>query len=225
MSFYYIDFLSKVDSQLDTNLKINRIKYDSSIVPEDIRVPEKFSHTDWKDLIPKPPTNSSNQTILELQEVSKLVNNRTSQDDKLIYLVDKEPLDLFYPILKKYNIAFPDKLFKNKYKDVYNLVKAIKEYYNRPRPYQLASFFDINIKNIETKTHHTPSYPSGHTAYSYLAYKTVITLYPNILEMKKDLYNCVYLTGRARMMQGIHYLSDINAAILLIDQLYYRGLL
>lgn len=223
MSLYYIDFLSKVDSQLDTNLKINRIKYDPDIIIEDIKVPKKFSSIDWKNLLPPPPKNSSSQTILELQEISKLVGNRTSKDEYLIKLVDKEPLDLFYPILKKYNIKFPNQLFKDTYKDVYDLVKAIKEYYNRPRPYQLAYFYNIDIKNIETDTHHTPSYPSGHTVYSYLAYKIVISLYPNI--PKIDLYNCVYLTGRARMIQGIHYQSDIDAAILLIDKLYDRRLL
>jgi len=223
MSLYYIDFLSKVDSQLDTNLKINRIKYDPDIIIEDIKVPKKFSSIDWKNLLPPPPKNSSSQTILEIQQISKLVNNRTSQDEQLIHLVDKEPLDLFYPILKKYNVKFPNKLFKDTYKDVYDLVMAIKEYYNRPRPYQLAPFYNLDIKKIETKTHHTPSYPSGHTVYSYLAYKIVTSLYPNI--PKIDLYNCVYLTGRARMMQGIHYQSDIDAAILLIDKLYDRRLL
>ena len=58
MSLYYIDFLSKVDSQLDTNLKVNRIKYDSDIIIEDIKIPKKFSSMDWKNLLPPPPKNS-----------------------------------------------------------------------------------------------------------------------------------------------------------------------
>jgi hypothetical protein len=223
MSLYYIDFFNKVDSQLDTNLKINRIKYDPNIIIEDIKVPKKYNSIDWKNLLSPPAKNSSSQTLSELLEISKLVSHRTSKDEELIYLVDKEPLDLFYPILKKYNLVFPEKIFKNAYKDIYDLVIAIKQLYNRPRPYQLAPFFNINIKYIKTKTHNTPSYPSGHTVYAYLAYKIVTSLYPNI--PKIDLYNCVYLTGRARMIQGIHYQSDIDAAILLIDKLYDRRLL
>ena len=223
MQSSYMDFLSKVDSQLDTNLKINRIKYDSSIVLEDIKVPKQFANLNWKNLIPKPPQNSSSKTILELQEVSKLTLSRTKDDEKLIYLVDKEPLDLFYPIIDKYNITFPNKLFHNLYNDIYDLVMAIKQYYNRPRPYQLSKLYDINIDYITTNTHETPSYPSGHTVYSYLAYYLIITLHKNI--PKIDLYNCVYKTGRARMMQGIHYQSDIDAALLLTDQLYKKYLL
>lgn len=223
MIFSYNDFLSKVDSQLDTNLKINRIKYDSSIVLEDIKIPKQFADLDWKNLLPHPPKNSSSKTILELEEISKLTSSRTKDDEKLIYLVDKEPLDLFYPILNKYNITFPNKLFKNLYNEIYDLVMAIKQYHNRPRPYQLNNFYNINIDYITTDTHQTPSYPSGHTVYAYVAYYLIITLYKNI--PKIDLYNCVYKTGRARMMQGIHFQSDIDAALLLCDQLYKKYLL
>lgn len=222
LSSYY-DFLCKVNSQLDTNLKINRIKYDSTIVLEDIKTDKNFENLDWKNLLPNPPKNSSSKTILELKEISKLTNNRTKDDEKLIYLVDKEPLDLFYPILKKYDVIFPDKLFKTIYNHIANLVIAIKQYYNRPRPYQLADFYNIDIKYLTTKTHDTPSYPSGHTVYAYLAYYVIVTINNDI--PKIDLYDCVYKTGRARMMQGIHYQSDIDAALLLIDKLYPEYLL
>jgi hypothetical protein len=216
----YKNILNSVENQLDKNARIDRIKYDNEIVLEDIKVPKKYQYIDWKNLIPSQPKNSSKTTVLEIEEIALLTHNRTKEDEKLIYLVDKEPLDLFYPILKKHNITFPKKIFDLIYKDVSQLIIAVKNYYNRPRPKQLADIYNISINVLVTSTHHTPSYPSGHTAYSALAYHLIKTVYPS--NIPNEIYNCVELTGIARKLQGIHYQSDIDAALLFINNLFDR---
>lgn len=213
----YTNILASIENQLEKNSRIDRIKYNPEIILEDIKVPKKYENIDWKNLIPPPPKNSSKKTLSEINELYILTSNRTKEDEKLILLVDKEPLDLFYPILKKHNLIFPKNMFDIAYKDVFGLISAIKDFYNRPRPHQLADIYDIPINIIRTQTHLTPAYPSGHTAYAYLAYRLLKVVYSNI---PSSIYECVELTGKARMLQGIHYKSDIDAAILLIDNLF-----
>ena len=44
----------------------------------------------------------------------------------------------------------------------------LKYYFNRPRPEQIAPYYEYRINVMYTETHHTPSYPSGHTIYAEL---------------------------------------------------------
>ena len=218
MNKNYYKILSEIDERLDLDRRIDRTKYNPDLNDDDIKIPEIFSDLDWKNLIPYPPKNSSRLTQSELLEISRLTSNRTEQDVELILIVDKEPLELFYPILKKYSRQFPKRWFDNIYKDVYKMVMSIKNYYNRPRPEQLAEIYNIPINILRTKTHQTPSYPSGHTVYSSLAYHLIRHLYPNISDI--ELMIPVNQTGRARMLQGIHYRSDIDAALILTEKLF-----
>jgi hypothetical protein len=45
-------------------------------------------------------------------------------------------------------------------------------------------------------------------------------VYPS--NIPNEIYNCVELTGMARKLQGIHYQSDIDAALLFINNLFDR---
>jgi acid phosphatase (class A) len=92
------------------------------------------------------------------------------------------------------------------------VIKNIKYKFNRPRPYQLASIYNIEINAIMTKTHRTPSYPSGHTAYAALGAYILSAKYP---KYSSDFFSKVSLAGMARMLQGVHYPSDNEAAMII----------
>lgn len=198
---------------------IDSIKYDANFDTDKLPFPDIFRTIDWQHLLESPPLNSSKQTLQELQELSDITKNIDDNDKKLIDIVDKDPITFFLPVLKDYGLEFPKKEFDSIYKPVYDLIMVIKYFYNRPRPYQLASKFDIKINVTTTKTHQTPSYPSGHTAYAELAKQLILYKYVDKVPFDR-VDRIVRLTGEARMKQGIHYRSDIIAGQKLISMIF-----
>tara|TARA_B100002019_G_C21274915_1_gene604880 strand:+ start:10088 stop:10786 length:699 start_codon:yes stop_codon:yes gene_type:complete len=173
---------------------------------------------DYFKFIPAPPTNNSESTLLDLKELERITQELTPKQIKFIYAVDREPIDVFNDYLTQYKAKVPVKIFKPLYEEyVKTIITDLKNFFNRPRPIQLAKILNIDIKVIETKTHQTPAYPSGHSAYAFLLAHVCADFYPN---HKKELFELANQCGYARMLQGVHYRSDHNASKLLISKLY-----
>lgn len=198
---------SKIDLDKVTYLK-NKVTYDEEISILDI---------DFKSIIQSPPMNSSLSTKKELEKISKATKTRSRKEIDLIYLVDNEPLELFYNYLDKKKLIFPKSIFDQHYNILEQYVYALKYYYNRARPEQIAPYFNIDIDIIYTDTHHTPSYPSGHTMYSELAAQILSDQYPSFRE---DFFRLSDYCGLARILQGVHYPSDNAASKIAVAKLY-----
>jgi hypothetical protein len=108
-----------------------------------------------------------------------------------------------------------------KFFEAFNIIEqysfALTSFYNRPIPEHLAPYHNLDITVIFTETHHTPSYPSGHTIYSELAAHIVSEEYP---EYKKDFFTISNYCGLARILQGVHYASDNEASKIALSKLY-----
>jgi len=81
-------------------------------------------------------------------------------------------------------------------------VNILKYSINRPRPYESSS----EIKNILRKT--DPSFPSAHTAISFLSFQFVPSTKSKILKALTSFY-LLFLIPFGSMYIGIHYPSDI----------------
>ena len=75
-----------------------------------------------------------------------------------------------------------------------------------------AKIMDINIKVTRTKTHQTPAYPSGHTAYAALGAYLFADMYPSY---SSEFFKMINLAGLARCLQGVHYPSDNEASMVI----------
>jgi hypothetical protein len=179
---------------------------------------------DWKNILDAPPKNSSKTTIEELKLVAQSTKNRSSKDIELIHNIDKD-LDLPYILLlKRYNLKYPKNYIDLFYDIVYPVLINTKNYWNRARPKQLAKYYNVEINVILTDTHHTASYPSGHTVYSKLVSNIIKNIYPQV--STKELDNIVLETAKARVLQGVHYPTDNKASIefanFLFDKLNFK---
>jgi hypothetical protein len=168
-------------------------------------------------ILPNPPKNSSSSTHKELQLISRSTKSRSSKELELIYIVDRDPLQLFYNFLNNKGLAFPKSLFDQHYNVLEQYVYALKNIYNRARPEQVAPYYNINIEVLYTDTHYTPSYPSGHTMYSELAAYILSDKYPT---WRKEFFQLSEYCSLARILQGVHYPSDTKASKLATKQLY-----
>lgn len=186
----------------------NKVNYDDGISLLDIELDK---------IIPAPPKNSSITTKKELEEIARFTKSRSEAEIDLIRVVDRDPLELFADYLIKEKLQFPKRKFAKYLNIVEQYQYALKYYYNRARPEQLAPYYNLEINVLYTDTHQTPAYPSGHTMYAELAAYILTDEYP---ERKKDFFNLSKYCGFARILQGVHYSSDNEASQIAVAKLY-----
>ena len=210
-----MSLINKVAAIIDSQKPIDEVSYLSNKVNYDENI--SLLDIEFKSIIPPPQKNSSLTTVKELQEISKATRSRTSQEIDLIISVDKDPINIFRDFLKKNNLTFPTAKFNDYYNVIEQYQFALKYYYNRARPEQLAPYYNLDINVLYTDTHHTPAYPSGHTIYSELAAHILTDQYP---VHKEVFFRLSDYCGLARILQGVHYPSDNKASKVATKKLY-----
>lgn len=209
--------LNQLNNQIMLYNNINDVVFSKS--------PRKVDHDhvqqigfNYLEAIKEPTKNNSIQTKQDLEEIIYVTQKRDSSDIYLVYTVDREPLDLFQEFASKKDIALPRDKFKyyyNTYMD--DIVTNTKNYYNRPRPKQLAQYLEKDIDVIETSTHDSPAYPSGHAVYAYFAAHLFSDQYSRY---KRDFFKIADTCAYARILQGVHYREDNIAAKKLVSKIY-----
>jgi hypothetical protein len=195
--------------------EIENLGYDTVYVEKPVADLVDF---DWKNILDEPPENNSKETLSELKLISKETLNRTNEDIRLVKIIDQDPDKLFIEITNQYDLEYPQAKIEEFYFLIKPIILNIKSLWNRPRPAQLAKYFNIPIDVIVTDTHHTAAYPSGHTVYSKLVSLVIKDTYPQISYGK--LNKIVDQTAKARIMQGVHYPSDNRASLQLMQVLF-----
>jgi len=201
-----------------TSKDIDNIKYEEFLIEYPVPNIVKFN---WHDILPSPYRNSSNKTIRELELLEQKTNSRSTEDVEMLLLIDASPEYYINQIIDKYRLNSHFEAMREFYNIIKPILLNLKYKFNRPRPYQLAKIYGYDIKIVNTLTHHTPAYPSGHTVYT--------ALYSNILSYYYPEYATLFdqaidKTAYARVLQGVHYPSDNQASIkltkFLFDNLY-----
>ncbi len=198
--------------------KIEFLGFDSVITEKPLSNLVDF---DWKTILSPPPKNTSDISYNELLFISGQTKKRSKMDINNLLELDLDLDSPFINLLQKYKINYPYRYISLFYDIVHPILMNIKSYWNRPRPQQLARFYNINIDTIITDTIHTPSYPSGHTVYSSLVSLIIKDLYPSVPNTALD--RIVLDTARARVLQGVHFPSD-NQASLVFSQFIFNKL-
>ena len=207
-----MNFISKINKSLADRI-------DSVVYTEDVKSwkVSKQITIDWESILPEPPKNSSEETKKELRYLADITANLTIDQKNLVYLVDEEPLDLYNDILRRHRLKMPKKEFDKVWKIATPIIMNLKHKFNRPRPEQLAKYYGLDIKVLETKTHQTPAYPSGHTAYTAMGAYLLADMYP---EHSGEFFSKVGDAGYARCLQGVHYPSDNEASMVITGAIW-----
>ena len=117
-----------------------------------------------------PPKNTSIQTYQELLYLKDL-----PEDDNFVEKHD-DIEGVMEEVCKEHNLTFPKDLVKELLKSCSML--ELKYHYNRPRPFQLAKYYNIKLGEHVMESMKTPSYPSGHSAQGILVGKVLQTKLP-----------------------------------------------
>jgi len=109
--------LSEINA-ISQKIDIDKIKYYGIL--EEYPIPDIIDF-EWKNILNKPPENSSAQTYKELLEIYNLSLSRSKQDIEFVYTIDRDPNKYLYDYLEKQKIEFP----REEFDILYNIIKPI----------------------------------------------------------------------------------------------------
>ena len=186
-------------------LNLNSIKWCDTIKPEHQKLMNQEIKIIGKVIVlPKPfPENSSKETRLELDW---LVKHNEGKIDKEFSKSGDNVDKVFKDYLDDNNLNYNKKYYRTIQEETKKFILELKYLYNRPRPEQLAEFYDIpDFKIQDFKTAQTPSYPSGHSIQAYLMADLLSREYPSHYS---EFIKLADFVSDTRLMARIHYPSD-----------------
>ena len=129
-----------------------------------------FNYSKYK--VKNPPKNNSMVVYNELQFLKDLPEDHS-------YVEEHDDIEkVFEQVCIEHNLEYPKELVKNLIKSASGILLDLKYHYNRPRPNQLASHYNIKLGERVLESMKTPTYPSGHSAQGILLGKVLQTKLP-----------------------------------------------
>ena len=157
------------------------------------------------------PENSSKQTIDELKELSLIEGDEE-------FVKEHDDVDgIFQKKHKELGLEFNRNEAKDLLRQSSKYIMKEKYIYNRPRPYQLAEFYNIDLNGVDLDSMKTPSYPSGHATQGYLLGKFYSDRHP---DYRKEFMRLGEDVAESRIVAKAHFPSDKKAGIDLAEKLF-----
>ena len=157
------------------------------------------------------PENSSKETLEELKYLS------TQEGDGESIKEHDEVAKVFKNKHEELGLEFNKDEAKELLKQSAKYLMELKYKYNRPRPYQLAEFYEIDLNGTELDSMKTPSYPSGHATQGYLLGRFYSDRYPEHIGEFMKLGEEV---ADSRIKAKAHYPSDKQFGKELAEKLF-----
>lgn len=146
----------------------------------------------------------------EIEKLISICHSATEQDKKEYMNCDQDATYYIKEHLRKNNLQFDESVIEYIEDQCIPIIRHYKNFYNRPRPYQVAAFYNKELKRFKTGTANTPSYPSGHTAQPMVVALHYAKKYP---EHKQQLEQAANICGYGRVLAGLHYPTDYEAGV------------
>ena len=171
----------------------------------------------WERIqVAPPPANNSTQTLDDIKKI-QMELKRATETVKQQYLNCDEDSSYY---IKKYmednDLEYDNDNIEFMEKQCSPVIRHFKNFFNRPRPYQIADKLGMKFDPYVTPTAQTPSYPSGHAVQPRVVAHYYAEKYP---EHSEGLYRGAHICGWGRVQAGLHYPSDYTAGIQIADDL------
>jgi hypothetical protein len=170
-----------------------------------------------------PPKNSSQQTINELLFLERVTSNASQEEINFATKAEIEEKNCYVDFCKNnlgldINIKFFDDLLKQ----IDPILMLLKNHFNRPRPYQIAPYYNIQLRfRVPIETSHA-AYPSGHALDALIINYALSKILPEqTLAIQKFCNDMAF----SRFVAGVHYPSDNEMSKFLADNLISHNLI
>ena len=162
-----------------------------------------------------PPENSSGQTKKELTQAIDESNNASDEAKRQYINCDEDANYYIKEYMEDSDLEFDEEEIDYIKSQCKPIGRHYKNMFNRPRPYQLAEEYKMELNKFKTGTANTPSYPSSHALQSYVVANFYAKKYP---EHEGNLRDMADICAWGRVQAGLHYPSDYKAGIKLADE-------
>jgi hypothetical protein len=223
---FEIDFTKEINAQSSKEQEsLDNLTYSKTpeVFLKVARKDFKYMDLDIKPFLELyPPKNSIQQTRNELLEIKSFMEQDHSEEfSSNLKKMNDEPASFIIDYYEKRSGSKVPKEILNFITggDVEILAMKLKMHFNRPRPFQIADYYDIKLNYNKTIQHgaaSAPSYPSGHTLSAYFAARVLSYLYP---VYENELQRRAMMVADSRVAEGVHFRSDNMFSFSLVDNL------
>ena len=183
-------------------LELKTMVYSDEVKPKHekkINKTTKLFHNELTLPMIKPPENDHSITLDELKYLESVEPNEQYVKD------GDEILDAFKPLIEKYDENISEEYLDRIIKESAKFIMKLKYHFNRPRPYQVAKFYGMDLNGTELDSMKTPSYPSGHATQGYLVGEVLSRFDPdNAVTYRQKAEDIAH----SRIVAKAHYPSD-----------------
>ncbi len=169
-----------------------------------------------------PPPNDSEETQNELKYLLGLTTNAAEYDYSFCKVLEEKHYDFIARVCQSLNLVETEDSIKEFANEYDGLVNYIKLKVNRPRPHQLAIYYDIPLFPIVSTNANSPSWPSGHSVDFLVIIHKLKAKYPDLKDEFDSLYQKI---KNVRELSGVHYPTDGQGAELLYTLLVKNDLI
>lgn len=162
------------------------------------------------------PRNSSIETKSEIEEMITIQESLDDNDLKLIKKAEKDLLGLINKRLMELGGADEIVLLEKIIDMTDPLLYKLKNFYNRPRPHQLARALNLKMYPVISSNASSAAYPSGHTLDSYMCGWIIGQKYPELADQIATYCEELSFT---RLQAGVHYRSDLEFSKIIFNKL------
>lgn len=165
--------------------------------------------------VPYPP-NDSATVAQELMTIRDTMDLAPLSED-VMELADEEPLELFRRACTDLRVPFDEEMVPLLVSDLRRYAMALKYVYGRPRPYELAPYYEVTILPSDVDPYEgSPSYPSIHSTIGYGVANYYKYMYPQHADAFMQVADMIAMQ---RVQTGHHYPSDNAYAKIVADVL------
>ena len=165
------------------------------------RMDMKTSLWDENIILPRmmPPENDSSLTLKEIKYLAEI---EPSQE---VAEMGDDVLKNFMDLIEKHEVNVSEEMISRIIKESGKFIMQLKYHYNRPRPYQIAEFYQMDLNGTTLDSMKTPSYPSGHAVQGYLIGEYLAYKDPTHSNEYKQVGEDI---AHSRIVAKAHYPSD-----------------
>ena len=157
------------------------------------------------------PENTSKKTLEEIRYLSNV-----EEDSQFVKEHDKVA-KVFGKLHKDLELEYNQDEAKKYLRESAKYIMELKYKHQRPRPYQIAKFYNIDLNGVDLDSMKTPSYPSGHATQGHLLGMIYSERYP---QHRKEFMKLGEDVAESRINGKAHYPSDKKAGIHLAEKLF-----
>ena len=157
------------------------------------------------------PENTSKKTLEEVRYLAEI-----EEDGEFVKEHDKVA-KVFGKLHKDLELEYNQDEAKKYLRESAKYIMELKYKHQRPRPFQIAEFYNIDLNGVDLDSMKTPSYPSGHATQGHLLGMIYSERYP---QHRKEFMKLGEDVAESRINGKAHYPSDKKAGIHLAEKLF-----